>query len=97
MGKKYNYIKIVIAGEITEWSGDVLAALAGLPDTRTLRHAGIPAGDSPGMAKAVWNGSLDTFAGPVGQEPRFTPASGLTPRSLPCRRCWRCMQQCDGD
>ena len=31
MGKKYNYIKIVIAGEITEWSGDVLAALSRAP------------------------------------------------------------------
>jgi len=62
-----------------------------------VRHATIPGGDSHGMAKAGWNESLDKFAGLVGQEPRFTPAPGLTHRSLLCRRYWRCMQQCDGD
>jgi len=33
----------------------------------TLRHDGIPAGDSLDMARAGWNESLDKFAGVVGQ------------------------------
>jgi uncharacterized protein YndB with AHSA1/START domain len=33
----------------------------------TLRHAGIPAGDSLDMTKAGWNESLDKFAGVVAQ------------------------------
>ena len=33
----------------------------------TLRHDGIPAGDSLDMTRAGWNESLDKFAGVVGQ------------------------------
>ena len=50
MGKKYNYIKIVVAGDITEWSGDVLAARAGLPDTLT--PCGMPL--FPAVTATVW-------------------------------------------
>ena len=84
-GKKYNYIKIVIAGEITEWSGDVLAALAGLPDTRTLRHAGIPAGDSPGYGKGRMGRVPGTFAGSCGPGAPFYPGIRFNPSfaSLP--------------